>query len=141
MSGKGSEIGFHFQHIQNIIQQVPQSKQRLGVCLDTCHLHDAGYDMGEFDSLLTEIESLIGLEYIKAIHINDSKNKQGEKKDRHENIGYGHIGFEKLLSVIYHPKLEAIPKILETPWVEEFPPYKEEISMIRNRLFDANLKV
>ena len=108
--------------------------------MDTCHLHDAGFDIGDFDSILNEIDSLIGLEYVKAVHINDSKNKQGDKKDRHENIGFGYIGFDRLLSVIYHPKLVSVPKILETPWIGDNPPYQQEIAMIQSRRFDPDLK-
>ena len=139
MAGKGTEVGRTFEEIKTIIDGVVL-KDKIGVCLDTCHLNDAGYDLNNFDSVLEEFDKVIGLKYLKCIHINDSKNNRGAHKDRHENIGYGTIGFDNLLSVIYHEKLVDIPKILETPYIEEVAPYKKEIEMIRNKKFNENLK-
>lgn len=143
MAGKGSEVGFEIEHIKDIIKHIEQS-ERIGVCIDTCHISDAGYNISEFEQYLDKFESLIGLKYIKCIHINDSMNVCGARKDRHQNIGYGHIGFDNLINVIYNQRLLHIPKILETPYVEidgKFvPPYKQEISMIRDKKFDNWLK-
>ena len=139
MAGKGSELGKNFQELKTILDGVKENN-RLGVCLDTCHLNDAGYKIAEFDQVLTEFDQLIGIDKIGCIHINDSKNPIGAHKDRHENIGFGTISFEHLLAIIYHPQLKNIPKILETPYVDrEFPPYREEIMMIKERKFDPEL--
>ncbi len=139
MAGKGSELGKNFQELKTILDGV-KDNERLGVCLDTCHLNDAGYKMEEFDQVLAEFDQIIGIDKIGCIHINDSKNPIGAHKDRHENIGFGTIPFEHLLHIIYHPQLENIPKILETPYVDrEFPPYREEIVMIKERKFDPEL--
>lgn len=139
MAGKGSELGKNFQELKTILDGV-KDNERLGVCLDTCHLNDAGYKMDEFDQVLAEFDQIIGIDKIGCIHINDSKNPIGAHKDRHENIGFGTIPFEHLLHIIYHPQLENIPKILETPYVDrEFPPYREEIEMIKERKFDPEL--
>lgn len=136
MAGKGSEVGSSFEEIKAIIDGV-NDKAHIGVCMDTCHLNDAGYDLSDFDSVLNEFTSLLPLEYIKVIHINDSKNICGAHKDRHENIGYGTIGFDNMLNIIYHPLLEDVVKILETPYVNnEIAPYKAEIQMIKNKQFD-----
>ena len=137
MAGKGTEVGCSFEEIKTIIDGV-DNKKCIGVCLDTCHIHDAGYDLSDIDSVLDEFDKVIGLSYLYVLHINDSKNERGARKDRHENIGFGYIGFDRLLSVIYHKKLEGIPMILETPYIErEYPPYKEEIKMIRSRKFNS----
>lgn len=133
MAGKGTEIGRNLEEIKTIIDSV--NNERLGVCLDTCHLHDAGYDLTKFDEFLDEFDNMIGIDKIKCIHINDSKNVIGSHKDRHENIGFGKIGFDTLLNVIYNDKLVDIPKILETPYVDDKPPYKYEIEMIKNKRF------
>ncbi len=139
MAGKGSEVGSKLEEIASIIELV-EDKEHLGVCLDTCHLSDAGYDIVNFDSFLETFDKLIGLDKIKCIHINDSKNEVGAHKDRHENIGFGHIGFETLINIIYNEKLENVPKILETPYVDRlYPPYKYEIAMIKNKIFDKEL--
>lgn len=139
MAGKGTEIGSTLEDIKNIIDGV-NDKNHLGVCLDTCHLSDAGYDIVNFDLFLEQFDKLIGIDKIGCIHVNDSKNVAASHKDRHENIGFGHIGFQTLLNIIYHKRLENIPKILETPYVEkEFAPYKYEIEMIKNKKFDQNL--
>ena len=145
MAGKGTELGKTFEEIKKIIDNV-ENNNRLMVCLDTCHLNDAGYDMSNIDEVLEEFNKIIGEEKIGCIHINDSKNKKGSHKDRHENIGLGYIGFENLSKIIHHKKLENIPKILETPYISinggkdrTYPPYKFEIEMIRNNEFNENL--
>ncbi len=139
MAGKGSEVGSNFEEIKKIIDGVTK-KDLIGVCLDTCHLNDSGYDISNFDKVLDEFDKIIGLDYIKCVHVNDSKNVLGARKDRHENIGYGTIGFDNLLKVLYNNRLEDIPKILETPYISDKSPYKEEIEMIKNKKFNKNLK-
>lgn len=139
MAGKGSEVGSKLEELKKIIDLV-NDKEHIGVCLDTCHLSDAGYDLSDFDKFLDEFDKIIGIEKIGCIHVNDSKNELGSHKDRHENIGFGKIGFDTLLGVIYNKRLENIPKILETPYVDkEFAPYKYEIEMIKNKTFDDDL--
>lgn len=146
MAGKGSELGTTIDQIKYIIDNCELS-DKIGICLDSCHLHDGGYDLTEFDSLLEEIGEKIGLDKIKCVHINDSKNAINTHKDRHENLGLGYIGFETLVSIIYHPKLKDVPKILETPYVslddvskdKIYPPYRLEIEMVRNKKFNSNL--
>lgn len=139
MAGKGTEVGRTFEEIASIIEKVNQ-KEKIGVCLDTCHINDAGYDLNDFDKVLDNFDEVIGLDKLKCLHINDSKNERSAHKDRHENIGLGHIGFEALLKVIYNNRLDNIPKILETPYVDKiYPPYKYEIEMIRNKKFNENL--
>ena len=137
MAGKGTEVGRTIEELDKILKSV--NNKRLGVCLDTCHLHDAGYDLEKFDEFLDNFDKLIGINKIGCIHINDSKNIIASHKDRHENIGFGNIGFDTLISVIYNDRLDDIPKILETPYVGEYPPYKYEIEMIRNKKFDPEL--
>jgi len=139
MAGKGTEVGKNFFEIKSIIDGI-ENKNKIGVCLDTCHINDAGYDLSNFDNVLDEFDNIIGLKYLKCLHINDSKNIRGSHKDRHENIGYGTIGFDNLLNVIYHSKLDNIPKILETPYIDDKAPYKEEIEAIRNKKFNNKLK-
>ena len=139
MAGKGSEVGSTMDEIKRIIDGV-KDKKHIGVCLDTCHLNDAGYDMSDFNKYLDEFDNVIGIEKIGCIHINDSKNEIFSHKDRHENIGFGTIGFNNLINVIYNDRLGEIPRILETPYVDrEYPPYKYEIEMIRNKKFDEDL--
>ena len=139
MAGKGTEVGKSFEEIKTIIDGV-ENKKRIGVCLDTCHIHDAGYDLGNIDGVLDEFDKIIGLDYLKCIHVNDSKNERGAHKDRHENIGYGYIGFDKLINVIYNDRLRGIPMILETPYIDkEYPPYLYEIKMIRDKVFNDKL--
>ncbi len=133
MAGKGSEVGSKLEELATILDQV-EDKEHIGVCLDTCHLHDAGYDLNNFDDVLDEFERIIGLRYIKCVHINDSKNVCGAKKDRHENIGKGYIGLNNLLNVVYNKRLDDIPKILETPYIDNVAPYKEEIELIRKNV-------
>lgn len=139
MAGKGTEVGCTIEEIKRIIDLV-DDKEHIGVCLDTCHLNDAGYDMRDFDSFLDDFDRLIGISNIGCVHINDSKNALGAHKDRHENIGFGTIGFDTLLSIIYNKRLLDIPKILETPYIDkEYAPYKYEIKMIRDKVFNTNL--
>lgn len=129
MTGKGSEVGGRFEEIAEIIRRV-ELKDKLGVCLDTCHVWDAGYDIKEnLDGVINEFDDVIGIEKLKAIHINDSKNPLGAKKDRHEKIGDGYIGYEALCRVINHPALCELPFILETP--NELDGYKHEIELLR----------
>ena len=130
MAGKGSEVGSCFEEIKRIIDGV-NKKELIGVCIDTCHIHDAGYDISDFDNVLTEFDRIVGLKYVRCIHVNDSKNILGARKDRHENIGKGYIGLENLVNVIYNKRLDDIPKILETPYINDVAPYKEEIELLR----------
>ena len=141
MAGKGTEIGRNFEEIKSIIDKV-NYKDKIKVCLDTCHINDAGYDLSNFDSVISKFDEIIGLEKLAVVHINDSKNDINSNKDRHENIGYGKIGFDNLLNIIYNEKIKDVPKILETPYVgydDKYPPYKFEIEMIRNKKFNNNL--
>lgn len=140
MAGKGNEMGRTFEELRDIINLI-DDKSRVSVCFDTCHTHDSGYDIKEnFKGVIEEFDRVVGNEYISVFHINDSKNEQGSRKDRHENLGFGYIGFEALMEVIYHPAFVHIPKILESPYIDNNPPYKEEIQMIRNKSFDPLLK-
>lgn len=139
MAGKGSELGKTFEELAYIIEHV-ELNDKLGVCLDTCHIHDGGYDVSDFDGILKEFDEVIGLERLLLVHVNDSKNPRGTHKDRHENIGYGYIGFDSLNKVVHHPLLENIPKILETPYINKKAPYKEEIEMFRTNTFNPSLK-
>ncbi|MFC5557698.1 deoxyribonuclease IV [Ureibacillus thermophilus] len=140
MAGKGSECGKTFEEIAQIIDGVTNN-ERLSVCFDTCHTHDAGYNIVEdFDGVLEEFDKIIGLDRIKVVHINDSKNERGARKDRHENLGFGHIGFDALNYIVHHEVFKDIPKILETPWVgsdskNKKAPYKEEIEMLKTGEF------
>ena len=141
MAGKGSEIASKLEELKNIMDLV---QYPLYVCIDTCHLNDAGYEISNFDNFLETFDSIIGLDKIKCVHINDSMNPLASHKDRHANIGLGTIGFDNLIKVIYHEKLKDIPKILETPYTSIsgerlYPPYKFEIEMIRNKKFDEKL--
>lgn len=139
MAGKGSELGRSFDQLKYIIDHV-QYPELLGICLDTCHLHDAGYDLHDFDKILDEVDEKIGLERVLVVHVNDSKNECAAHKDRHENLGYGYIGFDILNTVVHHPKLKDVPKILETPYINKKPPYKEEIEMLKTQTFNNGLK-
>ena len=130
MSGKGSEVGSRFEELAQIIDRV-EIKDRMGVCLDTCHVYDAGYDIvNHLDEVLEEFDRIIGLERLKAIHVNDSKNPFASHKDRHEKIGQGSLGLEAIRRVIYHPKLKHLPFYLETP--NELPGYAREIQILRD---------
>lgn len=142
MAGKGTELGVSFEQLKTIIDGVKYN-DKIGVCLDTCHINDAGYDLNNFDEVLNEFDNIIGIDKLKVLHINDSKNILGSRKDRHENIGYGTIGFNNLINIIYNEKLKDVPKILETPYVEtsigKLAPYKIEIDMIRSKKFKDDL--
>ena len=144
MAGKGSEIGRTFEELHAIIEGVTHN-ERLSVTFDTCHVHDAGYDIkNDFNGVLNEFDKIIGIERIKVLHINDSKNERGAHKDRHENFGFGHIGFDALSYIVNHEEFKDIPKILETPFVgpdkkNRNAPYKYEIDMIKSGTFDPNL--
>lgn len=137
MSGKGTELLSNIDEIKYVLDNIKY--QNIGICLDTCHMHDAGVNLEKFDVFLEEFDKKIGLEKIKCIHLNDSKNICGSRKDRHENIGYGTIGFETLLNICYNKKLEDIPKILETPIVKTgtkiYSPSIYEIENLRNKKF------
>lgn len=144
MAGKGTEIGRNFEELARIIDGVKYN-DKLSVTLDTCHINDAGYNVREdFDGVLEEFDRIIGLDRLKVVHVNDSKNPQGSHKDRHANIGFGTIGFDALNGVVHHEKLKDIPKILETPFVGEDKksakaPYKHEIAMLKSQTFNPNL--
>lgn len=145
MAGKGSEVGRTFDELAHIIDGVTNN-ERLSVCFDTCHVHDGGYDIvNDFDGVLEEFDKTIGIDRIKVLHINDSKNERAAHKDRHENIGFGHIGFDALTYIVNNPQFKDVPKILETPFVgpdkkNRNAPYKHEIEMIRNGKFIPDLK-
>ena len=130
MAGKGSEVGYRFEQLQEILAGL-KHPEHFGVCFDTCHTHDAGYDLNDFDGVLAEFDRIIGLDRLKVVHLNDSKNECGARKDRHANIGEGKIGFEILNRIAHHPRLAEIPIILETPYVDEKPPYAREIAMLK----------
>lgn len=146
MAGKGSEIGRSFEELARIYDGVVHN-DRLRVCFDTCHTNDAGYDIvHDFDGVMEDFDRLIGRDQIAVFHLNDSKNPRGAAKDRHENIGFGTIGFEALCRIAHHPDFAGIPKILESPYVAspadsktKYPPYKYEIAMLRDKVFRENL--
>lgn len=130
MAGKGTEVGRNFEEIAAIIEKV-ELQDNIGVCFDTCHVFDGGYDIvHHLDDVLTQFDTRIGLSRLKAIHINDSKNELGSHKDRHEKIGEGHIGIEAFTQIINHPALRQLPFYLETP--NELPGYAHEISLLRS---------
>lgn len=145
MAGKGTECGCTTEELAYIINKINKPEQ-IGVCVDTCHINDAGYNVKEFDNYLDEFDKLIGIDKIKCVHINDSKNELGTHKDRHANFGIGTLGFDILINVIYNERLINVPKILETPYIGDtddskerlYPPYKYEIAMIRNKEFNPN---
>ena len=137
MAGKGTECGATFDEINYLLTH-SKYKDRLAVCLDTCHVNDEGVDIKDIDGVLKLFDEKIGLKHLKVLHINDSKNPIGAHKDRHENIGYGYIGFETLYKYIHHPLLRDIPKILETPYYNDKPPYKEEIEMLLSGVYKDN---
>ncbi len=129
MAGKGSEVGGRFEELRAIIDRV-RLNDRLGVCLDTCHVSDAGYDIvGDLDGVLAEFDRVIGLDRLKAIHLNDSKNPRGSRKDRHEKLGEGALGFDALMRVVNHPALRGLPFLLETP--NELEGYAREIARVK----------
>ena len=131
MAGKGSEIGRTFEELKAIIDRVEHS-EKLGVCLDTCHIFDGGYDIvNDADGVLAEFDRVIGLDRLRAVHLNDSKNTLGSRKDRHELIGKGNIGLDALVAFISRPEIAKLPIVLETP--NDLPGYKAEIAMLRER--------
>ncbi len=139
MSGKGNEVGTSILELKNIIDNI-NDKDRIGVCLDTCHMNDSGIDISKFNEFLNEFDSMIGIDKIKCVHVNDSMNTIGSHKDRHANIGYGTIGFDNLINVVYNERLNGIPFILETPYInrnnkDAYAPYKMEIDSIKNKKF------
>lgn len=146
MAGKGSEIGRTFEELAKIYDGVSYN-DKLRVCFDTCHVNDSGYDIvHDFDGVIQEFDKILGKDQIAVFHINDSKNEKGAAKDRHENIGYGSIGFDALMNIVHHKDFEHVPKILETPFVpldenskKSFAPYKYEIEMLRQKQFDDAL--
>ncbi len=147
MAGKGTECGRNFTELAQIINGV-KDNSKLSVCFDTCHTHDAGYEIKQdFDEVIKEFDELIGKERISVFHINDSKNEKSAAKDRHENIGFGYIGFDALNYIVHHPSFMDVPKILETPYITKtpdskervYPPYKEEIVMFRNQKFEEDI--
>lgn len=144
MAGKGTEIGRTFEELSEIIEKCSEN-DRLSVTFDICHANDAGYDVKNgFDDVLSEFDQIIGLNRLKVVHLNDSKNECGAHKDRHANIGFGTIGFDSLNYIAHHPQLEDVPKIMETPYVGEdkknsFAPYAYEIAMLKNQAFDSKM--
>ena len=130
MAGKGSEIGRNFEEMSALLKLLDR-EDRIGVCLDTCHVFDAGYAFSSASDLLDEFDRIIGLKHLKVLHLNDSKTFLGSHKDRHENIGYGAIGFPVLHSFVVEPRLASIPKILETPYINGLPPYQKEIAQLK----------
>ncbi|SHL94781.1 Endonuclease IV [Anaerosporobacter mobilis DSM 15930] len=147
MAGKGSEIGRNFEELARIYDGVHHN-DKLRICFDTCHVHDSGLDIvNDFDGVIDKFDKIIGKDQIAVFHINDSKNPRGAGKDRHENIGFGHIGFDAIHKIVYHPEFESIPKILETPYIpsvedpkKTYAPYKHEIAMLRIQDFNPKLR-
>lgn len=146
MAGKGTEIGRNFEELAKIYDGVAFN-DKLRVCFDTCHTNDSGYDIvNDFDGVLNQFDHYIGKNQIAVFHLNDSKNPNGAGKDRHENIGFGYIGFDAIHNIAFHPDFMEIPKILETPYVsvpgenkKSLPPYKYEIEMIKSGKFNPKL--
>jgi len=129
MAGKGTEIGGRFEELREIMDRVSMP-EKVGVCLDTCHVHDAGYDIaGDLDGVLTQFDRIIGLDKLKALHLNDSKNPLGAAKDRHEKLGQGYLGLDALVRIVNHPALDGCPMSLETP--NELDGYAKEICVLR----------
>jgi len=146
MAGKGGELGRSFEQLARIYDGVKYN-DKLRVCFDTCHTNDAGYDLvGDIDGVFTKFDKTLGTDQIAVFHINDSKNPLGASKDRHENVGFGSIGFDTLNTIVHMKEFETIPKILETPYVKDpndakksYAPYKYEIEMLKNGEFNPNL--
>lgn len=129
MAGKGTEVGRSFEELRAILDRVKQ-KDKMGVCMDMCHIHDAGYDVvNHLDEVLDEFDRIVGLEHLKVIHLNDSKNPLGSHKDRHEKIGEGFLGMEGIVRIVRHPMLKNLPFILETP--NQLEGYEREIRLLR----------
>lgn len=146
MAGKGSEIGREFEELKRIYDGV-NNPEKLRVCFDTCHVNDSGLDVKhKFDEIMDKFDQILGKDQIAVFHVNDSKNPLGAAKDRHENLGFGEIGFDALKYVVNHKDFENVPKILETPYMKEpdgkksYPPYKYEIEMLKSGIFDPQLK-
>lgn len=147
MAGKGTEMGRSFEELARIYDGVIHN-ERLRVCFDTCHTNDSGYDVrNHFDEVLAQFDHLIGRDQIAVFHINDSKNPMGAHKDRHENVGFGTIGYESLRKIVWYEGFDSVPKILESPYIPDpetkkraFAPYKFEIAMLREGRFHENLK-
>lgn len=147
MAGKGSEIGRTFEELARIYDGV-RYNDKLKVCFDTCHTSDSGYDIiHHFDQVIENFDRIIGKEQIAVFHINDSKNVPGAAKDRHENVGFGQIGFDALNYIVHHPDFMDVPKILETPYIpspsnpkKSYAPYRYEIAMLRSGIFDPDMK-
>lgn len=135
MAGKGTEIGTSFEQFAYVLSKI-KHPERVGICLDTCHISDDGMDVDDIDAILKSFDEIIGLDKLLCLHINDSKNPVGAHKDRHENIGYGFIGFDALNRVVHHPLLKGIPMELETPYIDGVAPYKKEIEMLRKGEFE-----
>lgn len=144
MAGKGTECGRTFEEIKAIMDLV-ENQSRIGVCLDSCHLNDAGYDIvNNYEQVINDFDSIIGLKHLQVIHLNDSKNPLSSHKDRHANFGFGEIGFDALMQFVRDPRFKDLPIILETPYIDKddnnsYPPYKFEIKMIRANQFNSNL--
>ncbi len=146
MAGKGNECGRTLEEMKYLLDGV--DKSNIGVCLDTCHLNDAGYDLSDFDAFIKEVDNTIGFDRVKCLHLNDSKNELGSHKDRHDNIRFGTLGFNNIINIIYNDVFKDIPIILETPYIGDtdddknrlYPPYKYEIEMLRNKTFDSSIK-
>ena len=128
-------LEYRFEQMRYLMDHA-KYKDNLKICMDTCHIHDAGYDLNHFDDVLEEFDQIIGLDRLACMHINDSKNSKGARKDRHANLGFGEIGFSLLNGIVHHPKLQNVVKILETPYVDEKPPYRYEIAMLNKGCFD-----
>lgn len=145
MAGKGTEVGRSFEELAAIIDATPHNDQ-LSVCFDTCHTSDAGYAIAtDFDGVLNEFDHVIGLDRLKVVHLNDSKNPQGSHKDRHTNIGLGTLGFDVLNAVAHHPQLTTVPKIMETPVIgpdrkHGVNPYGYEVAMLKHQQFNPDLE-
>ena len=139
MAGKGSEVGTTLEQVSYVIKNI-NKKDQVGVCLDTCHLNDSGYNVSNTKQLIEQIKNTISLEKVLVIHINDSKNPQGAHKDRHENLGYGYVGFDAINAIVHAEEFGNIPKILETPYIGIYPPYKKEIEMLKEGKFEPNWK-
>lgn len=141
MAGKGTEVGKSFEELAQLIAGVTHN-ERLSVCFDSCHTHDYGYPVKEkFEQVVNDFDKIIGKDRISVFHINDSKNPSGARKDRHQNIGFGYIGFDSLNKIVHFPDFDTIPKILETPHIsvgdkKSLPPYLEEITNFRNKTFE-----
>lgn len=146
MAGKGTEIGRSFEELRQIYEGVTHN-EKLRVCFDTCHVNDSGYDIvNDFDGVMEQFDRVLGKDQIAVFHLNDSKNILGAKKDRHENIGFGNIGFEPINKIVHHKDFIHVPKILETPFVsvpgdekQKLAPYKQEIAMLKKGVFNPNL--